>query len=561
VRWHGAEQDAVLMRSSRTRFEVTLFVLALVLVLVAGFGTSSEKAANTFYFAAWCSALLLLFSLGLRLPLHLRGGSAPLATAGIIGAAAGVGLLANIALYRHDVNFDLTETGRYTPPPELQTVASSLDRDVSLTYFYNGQDGNALQAKDTLAALGRRDQHLRVRALDLDNEPVAARNYGVRIYNTAVIEAEGRRIQVDNSTDLRDIAFGIERVLRERTPIVCFVTGHGEPYGAPGNHAHLGHTETLEGPVAVLDAPPAGIDRLTMAIEAIGYSDRAVALPAVSDIPADCAVVADLGPRGAYSPDEVRILEDYLARGGRLLLMYDPEFPVAPELQSMLGEVGVEVGSGMVVDPVNHSGTEADKVAVPYYPPHPITDQVALTVFPGPRPLTLLGKIPDIETTTLASTSQQSYVRPIATSAPPDSTAPDLSARGPTQPAVPPELKPAAGPAAGPGPEALAVALQGTWPKGEQNTGGEQPFRLVLVGNASFATNAFFPYASNGDLAVSMLRWLADDRATPKLKPATYSNVEVRLTHREMQLTFFLIEILLPLSVMAFGIAVWRRRR
>ncbi len=151
------------MRSSRTRFEATLFVLALVLALVAGFATSNETVANTFYFAAWCAALLLLFSLGLRLPLHLRGGSAPLATAGIIVAAAGVGLLANIALYRHDVFFDLTETGSFTPPPEMQTVADSLDRDVSLTYFYNGQDGGALQVKDTLSALARRAQHLRVR--------------------------------------------------------------------------------------------------------------------------------------------------------------------------------------------------------------------------------------------------------------------------------------------------------------------------------------------------------------------------------------------------------------
>jgi ABC-2 type transport system permease protein len=549
------------MRSSRTRFEATLFVLALVLALVANFGTS-ENVTNTFYFAAWCAALLLLFSLGLRLPPHLRGVSAPLATAGILVAAAGVGLLANIALYRHDVNFDLTATGRYTPPPEMQTVASSLDRDVSLTYFYNGQDGDALEVKDTLAALARRDPHLRVRTLDLDNEPVAARNYGVRIYNTAVIESEGRRVQVDNSTNLRDMAFAIERVLKQRTPIVCFITGHGEPYGAPGSHAHLVHTETLEGPVPVLEAPAGGIDRLTMAIEAIGYSDRALALPAVSDIPADCAVVVDLGPRGTYSPDEVRALEDYLARGGRLLLMYDPEFPVSPQLQSLLGEVGLEIGSGMVLDPVNHSGTEEDKVAVPYYPPHPITDQVALTVFPGPRPLRLLRKVPEIEATTLASTSQESYVRSIATSSAVTSTPLASTPLASTQPAVPPEPKAASGH----GPEALAVALQGNWPEGEHpqsehQEGERKPFRLVLVGSASFATNAFFPYASNGDLAVSMLRWLADDRATPKLKPANYSNQEVRLTHHEMQLTFFLIEILLPLSVMVFGVAVWRRRR
>ena len=236
------------------------------------------------------------------------------------------------------------------------------------------------------------------------------------------------------------------------------------------------------------------------------------------------------------------MLKNYLARGGRLLLMYDPEFPATTELQSLLGQVGLEVGSGMVLDPVNHSGTEEDKVAVPYYPPHPITDQVALTVFPGPRPLRLPGKIPGIQATALISTSQDSYVRPTAAS----------TALASTQPLAAPEPKAAAGR----GPAILAVALQGNWPEGEQN-----PFRLVLVGSASFATNGFFPYASNGDLAVSMLRWLADDRATPKLKPTTYSTAEVRLTHHEMQVTFFLIEILLPLSVILFGVAVWRRRR
>ena len=85
--------------------------------------------------------------------------------------------------------------------------------------------------------------------------------------------------------------------------------------------------------------------------------------------------------------------------------------------------------------------------------------------------------------------------------------------------------------------------------------------RLVLIGNASFASNAFFPYASNGDLAVSMIRWLADDTATPLLKPEAYSLPEIRLTHRQMQVTFLLVEVLLPLSVMLFGVVVWWRRR
>ncbi|MBV9757234.1 MAG: hypothetical protein JO047_09290 [Alphaproteobacteria bacterium] len=254
-------------------------------------------------------------------------------------------------------------------------------------------------------------------------------------------------------------------------------------------------------------------------------------------------MVAAVGPRSGYSPDEVRLLQGYLARGGRLLLSYDPEFPVAPELQAMLAQGGVQLGSGMVLDPTNHAGADDEKVVVPYYPPHPITEQVALTVLPGPRPIRLLGKIADIQATALIVTSQDSYVRVGATAAPTLASA---------QPA-------GAAPAkddSGRGPQLLAVALQGNWPDGDQHQ-----FRLVLVGSASFATNAFFPYASNGELAVSMIRWLAGDTGRPKLKPISYSLPEVRLTHHEMQATFVVIEILLPLSVILLGLFVWRRRR
>jgi ABC-type uncharacterized transport system involved in gliding motility auxiliary subunit len=102
----------------------------------------------------------------------------------------------------------------------------------------------------------------------------------------------------------------------------------------------------------------------------------------------------------------------------------------------------------------------------------------------------------------------------------------------------------------------LAAALRGTLPGA-----GHSPFRLVLVGSAGFAVNAFFPYASNGELAVAMIRWLADDTATPLLKPAAYSLPEMRLTHRQMQVTFVVLVVLLPLVVMLLGAAVWWRRR
>ena len=521
-------------RSVRLLFEAALFLVALGLG-AAAFDLVEDTVADALYFGAWCAAMLLIFSLALRLPLHLRGRLARLANLGIVGAALGLALLANIALYRHDAHFDATVSGRFTPPPELETIARSLQDDVVLTYFYNSKDDYAYGAKQVLEVVARRHPHLTVRVLDLDTELVAARDYRVKLYNTVVVEAEGRRTQIENTVDLRQMAYAIERVLQRRVQTVCFVTGHGELYAA--GHVHFGHVETLgagvPGASDVLEAPPNALDRLKLAIETIGDSDRSIAPAMLPAIPEDCTVAADLGATSAYAPAEVQVLRDYLVRGGHVLLAYDPRFPVTPELSSLLDEVGLAVEDGVVVDPLNHYGTEQEQAAVPYYPPHPITEQIALTVFPGARPIRLRRPAAGLNAAELVATSKDSYVRPFD----PGAHAADT-------------------PTATSGPRLLAAAVEGTWP-GE----GRAPFRLVLIGNASFASNAFFPYASNGDLAVSMIRWLADDTATPLLKPEAYSLPEIRLTHRQMQVTFLLVEVLLPLSVMLFGVVVWWRRR
>ena len=513
----------------RLFFEAVLFALALGLGALAALGPVDETIADELYFSAWCAAMLLIFSLGLRLPIHLPGRVALIANPGIVSAALCLALLGNIALYRHDAHLDATVSGRFTPPPELETIARSLQHDVVLTYFYNSKDNDAYAAKQVLAVVGRQQPRLRVRVIDLDTELTAARDYGVKLYNTVVVEAEGRRTQVENTVDLRQMAYAIERVLQRRTQMVCFVTGHGEHY-APG-HVHYSHIETLGGDQPgrsdVLEAPPDGLDRLKLAIETIGYRDRAIEPATLPAVPEECAVVADMGATSAYAPAEVRVLTDYLMHGGHLLLAYGPRFPVAPEFAAVMDNVGLTVENGIVVDPLNHYGTDREQAAVPYYPPHPITEQIALTVFPGARPIRLRGPVVGLTAAELVVTSKDSYVRP---------------------------LDPSVHAADKPGPRLLAAAVQGPWP----GSGGA-PFRLVVVGSASFAANAFFPYASNGDLAVSMIRWLADDTATPLLKPESYNLPEMRLTHRQMQVTFLLVEVLLPLSVILFGAVVWWR--
>jgi len=96
--------------------------------------------------------------------------------------------------------------------------------------------------------------------------PAQARSLGVNFAGTAVMESEGRRLQVNGGNET-DIANGILRVSRSATQQVCFLEGHSEPDPfSLESHDHLegapGHTHGLgaEGSVKVRMPLGAAVD-------------------------------------------------------------------------------------------------------------------------------------------------------------------------------------------------------------------------------------------------------------------------------------------------------------
>jgi hypothetical protein len=513
---------------------------------------ASLELTKLLWFAGWCAAMLVLFVLGIRLPLQpqLSRLTGMAFTAGSVVAAISLIVLANVALILHDVHFDLTRERVFTPSSHALEVVDSLAQDVQLTYFYHAQDPNGKRLRDLVIILGRRNPRLHVRAVDPDKQPSLAATHGVRLYNAAVLEAEGRRLVVQ-STDENDLAIGIQRVLREQVITLCFIEGHHEyPIDNFEFHTHLeGLHDHSHGDASskVVQMPGHGIGRLRHALETLGYEVRTI-IPAMQpEIPADCAAVIDANPRTTYLPGESIALEAYLARGGSLLLMYDLGFVVEPRLARMLETLGVRLTQSVVIDPQQHYATDPEMVAVSGLEPHPITKDVSLTFFPGARALELVPAPADITAVPLILSSKASYTRPVE----------PVEARQvrPHLPSAPPT---AARPEAQPHPHVLAVATEGTWPDA---TPEARPFRAVIIGDADFASNSFLPYMANSDLALSMMRWLVrEDRS-----PAVASRIPVPslllLTRPQMRQIFFVTEVLLPLGALVMGAFVWWKRR
>jgi ABC-type uncharacterized transport system len=510
------------------------------------------ELTKLFWFAGWCAALLVLFVLGIRLPLQPRLSrlTGIAFTAGSVVAAIGLAVLANVALVLHDVHIDLTRERVFTPSRQALEVVDRLAQDVHLTYFYQAQDPNGKRLRELVSILGRRNPRLHVRTVDPDKQPSLAATHGIRLYNAAVLEADGRRVVVQ-STDENDLAIGIQRVLREQVITICFIEGHHE-YSIDNFEFHT-HLEGLhdhrhgDASSKVVQMPGHGIGRLRRALEALGFEVRTI-IPAMQpEIPADCAAVIDVNPRTTYLPGESTALEAYLARGGSLLLLYDLGFVVEPRLARMLETLGVRFTQHVVIDPQQHYGADPEMVAVNGLEPHPITKNVSLTFFPGARALELVPTTADITAVPLILSSKASYTRPVepvgARQVSPD----------------PPSISPMAAPSeATPHPQVLAVATEGTWPG---TTPDGRPFRAVIIGDADFASNSFLPYLANSDLALSMVRWLVrEDRS-----PAVASRIPVPpltlLTRAQMRQIFLVTEVLLPLGTLMIGAFVWWKRR
>jgi ABC-type uncharacterized transport system involved in gliding motility auxiliary subunit len=492
------------------------------------------SAVNSLWFATVLGALLVLFAAGVRLPSARTGWRRSLARAGLLLGAVACIMVANVALYRHDAHFDVTRSHAFTPSAEAQRVIESLTQDVDLTYFYQKQNPAARAAKRMMEVMGRSSSRLHVRTVDPDQYPGLASQYGVRVYNVAVLESRGRRIQVVTTED-RDVALGLLRLTRVGDKTVCFATGHGE-YDIDNMeyHTHFegvhGHSHDAEG-VGVVLMEPHGVGRMRRGLESLGFATRKVALATEGRVPEGCTVLVEANPRTRYASPETAALESYLAGGGSVLLMYDLEFPADSSIAMALGKIGIRLDVGAVIDPLDHYFTDPQMVAVTRYARHPVTRGLALSFFPGVRPLHVSRAPAGVTLTPLFFSSTQSFVRPLGR----DGGGAQLAR----------------------GEHVLAVAAEGRWPGGSASA----PFRLVLLGDGDFASNSFYPYMSNGDLALSALTWLLREGRAPTLRPPVEVLPQVVLTNRDVRGIFLVTVLGLPGLAAVLGGAVWWWRR
>src|SRR5207244_7465758 len=104
-------------------------------------------------------------------------------------------------------------------------------------------------------------------------------------------------------TEEQDITNAIIKVTRDAVKTVCFVEGHSEKSLASGEQDGL-----------------QGGDK---ALKSEGYQTKTVNLVSSGEVPSDCSVLVDAGPKQALFPQEAGFISKYLDGGGRALLLLE----------------------------------------------------------------------------------------------------------------------------------------------------------------------------------------------------------------------------------------------
>jgi len=189
------------------------------------------------------------------------------------------------------------------------------------------------------------------------------------------------------------------------------------------------------------------------------------------------------------------------------------------------------VRDGLIVDPKEHYFTDEQMIAVARYGPHPATRGLALSFYPGARPLEALPAA-GVQVTPLASSSADSYV---------------IANR------LGDQSKAKSGAHAS---QIIVLAAEGRLSESTTAT-----FRMIVAGDADFASNSFFPYLANSDAVLAELAWLTREERAPAMKPPVEVLPTVSLTGEQMRSIFFITVLLMPGLIAFAGSAMWWWRR
>ncbi len=479
-----------------------------------------------------------------------------------------IAIAVNYISFRHFKRWDLSRDQKFALASQTTNLLKNLHKPVKAIVFFNVASPMAGQIYGDVLGLLKEyeyasDQKLTVEIVDPYRNLTRARdlakqyNFGAN-ESIVVLDYDGRSKFV-NATDLVEMDMGnpmmgmppeikafkgesvltstLMQLIEEKQKKVYFVTGHGEPG---------------------VESEEISTFRDHLKRQNIGMAD--LKLHDVDAIPEDASALMVFGPKVDYSELEVKRLDDYWKKNGRLMILLDPEARTL-RLNGWLVSVGVTPQGDYVlrigkVFTQDASGRPALQNAVILSPTGEILPQstsitrdlagIDMPFFDATESLAIeqsQEQIQKLTFTKLVETPEDVWWGETAFT------------RGENKPVMfNPEVDHK-------GPLTLAVVVERgamTDPRVDVETG-----RMSIFGNAAFLTDDGIRNSDVGlDLALNTLNWsLNRQETTAGIAPKEKKAVSLSLSEEQIRNLALALMLGIPGVVAIFGIIIcWVRR-
>ena len=330
-----------------------------------------------------------------------RGGTYSLAVAAVVLAIL---IAVNVfvsALPAARTQYDMSATKLYSVTSNTKVVANALEENVTLYWVVQSGEEDAV-VENLLSKYESLSGHIQVVKKNPDVYPTFAQQYtDEEVPNNSIIVECGDRSRFISYHDIyiQDmytssfdgegaITSAIDYVVREELPQVYLLEGHGEA------------------------ALP---DTFRDQIEKDNLETQTLSLLTADAVPEDAACLMVYAPSSDLSETEAEMLSDYVAGGGKLLVIAGPtESGTLENLYGLLNDYGVESVDGIVVEEDReHYAFQMPYVLLPDMAASPVTDPLMegsyYPILPISQGLTVSGGNSRGTVSALLTTSESSF--------------------------------------------------------------------------------------------------------------------------------------------------------
>ncbi len=429
-------------------------------------------------------------------------------------------VLANWLINRHPYRYDTTKNQQFSLSPMTKNALKNLKQTVKITAFFTeGQEeGLRTRMKDLLDNYQIETKKLEIKMLDPLKNQQLLQQYNVDTNGTTVFESGQQKTTINTSTE-EDITNAILKVTSSKQVAVYFMTGHGEPSISGNDERGLSTV----------------VDQLKKTNYQVNELKDFAAKP---NVPADCTVLVIAGPTVALLDHEVKGITDYLAAGGRALILDDPS--ADNSLSKILSTYKVTARDDIAVD--SQYFFPLGDVAVPLVsalPGTPVTKEFNYQMFFAlARSLDYKPGENNKETfTPFAQTSQYSWGETDKQHANFD------------------EGKDIKGP--------LTVGLLVSLPLENKNDKNKRSpeMRMVVFGDVTFAENNFARIPGNNRIFQNSVAWLTEQENLIQLPPRNDKNDMMMLNSTQLNYAGVLLVLIIPILIIGAGIMIWIKRK